>query len=140
MQGDKLPAVTVLSMSVLHTPSLPRKLIKALLHCLRASASLWVSGFLSHMNCDDYIGDNRTDQNCVRSWWCWGTRVAQSVKCLTLAQVMIPRFMGLSSTSGSLLSACQRRAWSLLQILCLPLSLSPSPIRALSLFLSLKNE
>ena len=45
---------------------------------------------------------------------------AQSVKRLTSAQVMISRFMGSSPTLGSVLTA---RGWSLLRILCLPLSL-----------------
>ena len=35
----------------------------------------------------------------------WGAWVAQSVKHLTLAQVMISRFVGLSPTSGSVLTA-----------------------------------
>ena len=35
----------------------------------------------------------------------WGARVAQLVKCLTSAQVMISRFMSLSPTSGSVLTA-----------------------------------
>ena len=60
----------------------------------------------------------------------WGTGVAQSVKHLTLAQVMISWLMRLSLTSGSVLTA-----WSLLGILSLSLSASP----LLSLSLSLKN-
>ena len=35
----------------------------------------------------------------------WGAWVAQSVECLTLAQVMIPCFVGLSPMSGSVLMA-----------------------------------
>ena len=34
-----------------------------------------------------------------------GAWVAQSVKCLTLAQVMISQFMGLNPASGSVLTA-----------------------------------
>ena len=49
-----------------------------------------------------------------------GTWVAQSVESLTPAQVMISWFMGLSTSLGSVLTT---GAWSLLQILCLPLSL-----------------
>ena len=61
--------------------------------------------------------------------------VAQLVKHLTSAQVMISQFMGSSPESGSLLSG-----QSLLQILCPPLSL-PLPLScssALCLFLSQK--
>ena len=50
----------------------------------------------------------------------WDAWVAQSVKCLTLAQVMISRFVSLSLVSGSVLTA---QSWSLLQILCVPLFL-----------------
>ena len=39
-----------------------------------------------------------------------GTRVAQSVERPTVAQVMTSRFVSSSPASGSLLSACQRRA------------------------------
>ena len=60
--------------------------------------------------------------------------MAQSAKRPTLAQAMISRFMGSSPMSGSVLTA-QLRAWTLLQILCLPLSL-PSPTHALSLSVS----
>ena len=35
----------------------------------------------------------------------WGAWVAQSVKCTTSAQVMISRFVSLSPTSGSVLTA-----------------------------------
>ena len=51
----------------------------------------------------------------MRDWR--GAWVAKSVECLTLAQVMISQFMGSNPTSGSLLPA-----WSLLRILCPPLS------------------
>ena len=61
--------------------------------------------------------------------------VARSVKRLTSARVVILRLMGSSPASGSVLPA-----WSLLGILCLPLSLRPSPARAVSLSLSLKNK
>ena len=57
--------------------------------------------------------------------------MAQSVKRLTSAQVMISWFVGSGPTSGSVLTA---GAWSLLRILCLPLSL-PLPTCALSLSL-----
>ena len=46
--------------------------------------------------------------------------VAQSIKPLTWAQVMISSFVGLSPASGSVVTA---RSQSLLWILCLPLSL-----------------
>ena len=49
-----------------------------------------------------------------------GTRVAQSVKHPTSAQVMISQFVSSSPSSGSVLTL---RAWNLLRILCLPLSL-----------------
>ena len=49
-----------------------------------------------------------------------GAWVAQLVKCLTSARVMISQFVSLSPTSGSVLTA---QSWKLLQILCLPLSL-----------------
>ena len=51
-----------------------------------------------------------------------GSWVAQSVECSTLAQVMISRFVSLSPTSGSVLTA-----WSLLEILSLPLFLPTPP-------------
>ena len=63
-----------------------------------------------------------------------GAWVAESVKCLTLAQVMIPWFMSLSpDTLGSVL-----RVHSLLGILCFPLSL-PLP-HALSLSVPLSQN
>ena len=63
-----------------------------------------------------------------------GPWVAQSVKPLTLAQVMISQFVGSSPVSGSVLTT---GAWSLLQLLCLPLSLCPPLV---TLCLSLKNK
>ena len=60
----------------------------------------------------------------------------KSVKRLTLAQVMISRFVGSSPALGSVLIA---QSLSLFQILCLPLSLCPSPAHALSLFLKNKH-
>ena len=62
---------------------------------------------------------------------------AQSVEGPTSAQVMISRFVGSSSASGSVLTAqslepCLR--------VCVSLSLCPSPARALSLSLSVKNK
>ena len=59
-----------------------------------------------------------------------GIWVAQSVKCLTSAQVVISQFVSLGPALGSLLSARSRS-----QILCLPLPLS----LALPRLLSLKN-
>ena len=50
----------------------------------------------------------------------WSAWVAQLVKCLTLAQVMISWFVSSSPTVGSLLSA---QSW--LWILCLPISAPP---------------
>ena len=67
-----------------------------------------------------------------------GTWVAQLVGCLTLAQVMISLFVGLSPISGSVLTArsLEPASW----ILCFPLSLSAPALLVLSLFLSLKNK
>ena len=58
-----------------------------------------------------------------------GACVAQSVKCLTSAQVMISKFMGLRPASGSVLTAwsLEPGAWSLFRILCVPLSAPPLP-------------
>ena len=65
-----------------------------------------------------------------------GACVAHLVKCLTLAQAMISRFVSSSPALGSLLSA-----QSLLGILCLPPSLCPSPMPfSHSLFLSQKQN
>ena len=57
----------------------------------------------------------------------WGTWVAQSVECPTLAQATSSQFVNSSPTLGSLLSA-----QSLLQILCPPLSLPLPNSRSLS--------
>ena len=62
---------------------------------------------------------------------------AQSVGHLTSAQVMISRFVSSSPASGSVLTA---RGLELLRILCLALSLCPSPAHTLSVCLSLKNN
>ena len=62
-----------------------------------------------------------------------GAWVAQSVKCLTSAQVMISQSMSSSPASGSVLTA-----WSLFQIMCLPLSLDLP--RSCSVSLCLKNK
>ena len=67
----------------------------------------------------------------------WGAWVAQSVKRPTPAQVTISRSVSSSPVSGSVLTA-QLRAWSLFQILCLPLSL-PLPCSC-SVYLFLKNK
>ena len=64
----------------------------------------------------------------------WGACVAQLVEWLTLTQVMISQFVGLSPASGSVLTA---QSLSLLQILCLPLSLPLLHSCSLSLSLSL---
>ena len=63
-----------------------------------------------------------------------GAWVAQSVKCLTLAQVISSQLLSLSPTSGSVLTTAQslEPAW----ILCLSLS-APPP---LVLCVSLKNK
>ena len=66
-----------------------------------------------------------------------GAWVAQSLEHLTSAQVMILSFVGLSPTSGSVLTA---QSWSLLQILCLPLSLSAPSLLMLCLSLSKINK
>ena len=58
--------------------------------------------------------------------------MAQLVKRSSSAQIAISQFVSSSPTSGSVLTA-----WSLLQILCLPLSL-PLPAHAFSL--ALKNK
>ena len=50
----------------------------------------------------------------------WGARVALSVKRPTSAEVTVSRFVGSSTTSGSVLTA---RSLELLRLLCLPLSL-----------------
>ena len=57
-----------------------------------------------------------------------GTWVAQSLECLTLAHVMISWFVGSSPMSGF-----ELLVQSLVQILCLPLSLPLPQSRALSL-------
>ena len=63
----------------------------------------------------------------ITSWVTW---VAQWVKHLTSAQVMVSQFVGMRPASGSLLTA-----WSPLQILCLPLSLPLPCSHSFSLFL-----
>ena len=62
--------------------------------------------------------------------------MARLVEHLTSAQVMISRFVGSSPTAGSVLTA---RAWSLLRIPCLPLSLSLPPAHVLSKINIFKN-
>ena len=71
-----------------------------------------------------------TEYNMSRGVW-----VVQSVKGLTSAQVMILLFMSSSPTLGSVLTV---QSLEPLLILCLPLSLCPSPAHALSLSLSQK--
>ena len=68
--------------------------------------------------------------------------MAQSVKCLTLAQVMVSQFVGSSPASGSVLTAQSLEpAWdSVSPSLSLSLSLSAPPQLVLSLLsLSLNN-
>ena len=66
----------------------------------------------------------------------WGAWVAQLVKRPTLAQVMISWLVSSSPTLGSVLTA---QSLEPALILCLPLSLCPSPARALSLYFSKIN-
>ena len=69
----------------------------------------------------------------------WGTWVAQLVKCLTLAQVMISRLVSSSPTSGSVLTAQSLEPdFSFCLSLSLCLSICSSPTHALSL--PLKNK
>ena len=77
------------------------------------------------MLCCDYAISPSNNKSLFRGAW-----VAQLVKHLTSAQVMISQLVSSSPESGSLLSA-----QSLLEIHCPPLSL---PLPALSL--SLKNK
>ena len=56
--------------------------------------------------------------------------MAQSVEHLTSAQVMTSQLMSLSPASGSVLTV---QSLEPLQILCLTLSLCPSPARVVSL-------
>ena len=66
----------------------------------------------------------------------WGTRVIQLVKPLTSAQVMISQFMGLSPTSGSVLTAQSLESASD----SVSPSLSASPLLILCLSLSLSQK
>ena len=72
----------------------------------------------------------------------WGAWVAQSVKHLTLAQVMISQFVGSNPTLGSVLTAQSLEPAS--DSVSLSLSASPPLMLAhalsLSLSLSLKNK
>ena len=68
----------------------------------------------------------------------WGTWVAQSVKRLTSAQVMISWFLSSSSTSGSVLTAQRLEPVSDSVSLSLSLSLSAPPLFMLCLSLSQK--
>ena len=74
-------------------------------------------------------------------WKSWGAWVAQSVKCLTLAQVMMSQFMGLSPTSGSVLTAqsLEPASDSVSPSLSLSLSLSAPPLLTLCLFFSVSK-
>ena len=64
-----------------------------------------------------------------------GAWVAQSVERLTSAQVMISQLVSSSPASGPVLTA-----WSLLQILCLPLSLPLTHLHSVSVSLKNKNK
>ena len=77
-----------------------------------------------------FLKKRRLEQKYVTEVTYWnnkeklrGAWVAQSVKHLTLAQVMISRFTGSSPALGSVLAV-----QSLLRILCLPLSAAPPPL------------
>ena len=63
-------------------------------------------------------GVKRTERFPLKLMTIWGAWVAESVKHLTLAQVMIPQLVTSNTTLGSALSA-----QSPLQVLCLPISL-----------------
>ena len=69
---------------------------------------------------------------CFRGAW-----VAQSIERLTSAHVRISQSTGLSPTSG-----CQHRAWTLLRILCLPLTVFLPHSRSLSIkkWINLKKK
>ena len=78
----------------------------------------------------------RCPQLCIENTCAQGTWVAQSVTCLTSAQVLISRFMGSSPASGSVLTA-----WSLEPALgSVSPSLSAPPLLMLCPSLSLKNK
>ena len=64
--------------------------------------------------------------------------MAQSVKHLTSAQVRISQFTGSSPGSGSV--SPRLRVWSLLQILCLPVSLPLPCSRGLSHFQNINKR
>ena len=74
----------------------------------------------------------------------WGSWVAQSVKRVTLAEVMIPRFMGSRPMSGSVLTAQSLEPASnsvcVCVCVCVCLSLCLSPTYTLSLSLSLSQK
>ena len=78
--------------------------------------------------------ESRQFPNCRLKETVQGTWVAQSVKCLGSAQVVISQSVGSSPTSGSALTA---QHLELLRLLCLPLC--PSPSHALTLSLSKIN-
>ena len=84
------------------------------------------------LSLQDYVRDNHPsvpgDLSAVKTPCSRGAWVAQSVEHLASAQVMISRSVSLSPASGSVLTA-----WSLFQILCLPLSDPPLFMLCLSL-------
>ena len=67
-----------------------------------------------------------------------GAWVAQSIECLTLAQVMISQFVGSSPTSGSVLTAQSLEPVS--DSVSPSLSAPPPLTLCLSVSLSLKNK
>ena len=71
----------------------------------------------------------------IKMLYTGGTWVAQSVKCLTSAQVMISRLVGSSPTSGSVLTA-----WSLDPASDSVSPLCSSPACKLSLSFSLSQK
>ena len=74
----------------------------------------------------------------IKNWFFGGAWVAQSVQCLTSAQVMISRFGSSSPTWGSMLTAQSLEPAS--DSGSPSLSLSAPPLLSLSLFLSKINN
>ena len=91
------------------------------------------------------LGVENQNSQPVPCWPLWtfentlkrGAWVAQSVKHLTSARVMISQLVGSRPTLGSVLTARSLEpAWD---SVCVSLSLCPSPAHTLSLSLSLKK-